>query len=131
MTMSEIPAHLKYTSEHEWVEVLSPDSVRVGITDFAQHALGDIVYVLTPKVGESVRAGGVCGEVESTKSVSEIYSPVNGTISAINDSVVEAPESINSSPYGSGWLFEISSVSSSEVGALLDSAAYSALTSGE
>lgn len=129
--MSEIPSHLKYTSEHEWVEILSGDCVRVGITDFAQHALGDIVYVLTPKVGENVRAGGVCGEVESTKSVSEIYSPVNGTISAINDAVVAQPESINSSPYGDGWLFEISSVSAVEVAALLDSQGYSAITAGE
>ena len=129
--MSSIPAHLKYTSEHEWVEVISPESIRVGITDFAQHALGDIVYVLTPKVGEQVRAGGVCGEVESTKSVSEIYAPVSGQISAINDAVVANPESINSSPYGTGWLFEISSVSSAEIAALLDRVTYSALISAE
>jgi len=129
--MSSIPAHLKYTSEHEWVEVISPESIRVGITDFAQHALGDIVYVLTPKVGEQVRAGGVCGEVESTKSVSEIYAPVSGQISAINDAVVANPESINSSPYGTGWLFEISSVSPAEIAALLDSVTYSALISAE
>ena len=128
--MSEIPAHLKYTSEHEWVHPLSSDTVRVGITDFAQHALGDIVFVLTPKVGESVRAGGVCGKVESTKSVSEIYSPVNGTISAINESVVANPESINASPYDAGWLFEITSVAAHEVDALLDSSAYEALTAG-
>ena len=122
---------MKYTSEHEWVEVISPESIRVGITDFAQHALGDIVYVLTPKVGEQVRAGGVCGEVESTKSVSEIYAPVSGQISAINDAVVANPESINSSPYGTGWLFEISSVSAAEIAALLDSVTYSALISAE
>ena len=122
---------MKYTSEHEWVEVISSESIRVGITDFAQHALGDIVYVLTPKVGEQVRAGGVCGEVESTKSVSEIYAPVSGQISAINDAVVENPESINSSPYGTGWLFEISSVSPAEITALLDSATYSALIAAE
>lgn len=129
--MSSIPTHLKYTAEHEWVEVISPESIRVGITDFAQHALGDIVYVLTPKIGESVRAGGVCGEVESTKSVSEIYSPVSGEISAINDSVVANPESINSSPYGAGWLFEISNVSPQDIGGLLDSASYAALISAE
>ena len=128
--MSHIPAHLKYTSEHEWVELISTDTVRVGITDFAQHALGDIVYVLTPKIGESVRAGGVCGEVESTKSVSEIYSPVNGTISAINDAVLANPESINASPYDQGWLFEVSSVATHEVEALLDSAGYQAITQG-
>ena len=129
--MSSIPAHLKYTSEHEWVEVISSESIRVGITDFAQHALGDIVYVLTPKVGEQVRAGGVCGEVESTKSVSEIYAPVSGQISAINDAVVENPESINTSPNRTGWLFEISSVSPAEITALLDSVTYSALIAAE
>jgi glycine cleavage system H protein len=129
--MSEIPANLKYTSEHEWVDVLTHGTVRVGITDFAQRALGDIVYVLSPKVGESVRAGAVCGEVESTKSVSEIYSPVNGTISAVNDSVVATPESINASPYGDGWLFEVSGVLSPEVDRLLDSAHYQALTNEE
>ena len=129
--MSEIPTNLKYTSEHEWIEILSSEKVRVGITDFAQKALGDIVYVLTPKVGDTVRAGGVCGEVESTKSVSEIYSPVNGTISAINDSVIANPESINESPYGSGWLFEISSVTASDLDSLLDSSGYLALTSAQ
>lgn len=129
--MSEIPTNLKYTSEHEWIEILSSEKVRVGITDFAQKALGDIVYVLTPKVGDVVRAGGVCGEVESTKSVSEIYSPVNGTISAINDSVIANPESINESPYGSGWLFEISSVTASDLDSLLDSSGYLALTSAQ
>jgi glycine cleavage system H protein len=129
--MSEIPANLKYTSEHEWVDVLTHGTVRVGITDFAQRALGDIVYVLSPKVGESVRAGAVCGEVESTKSVSEIYSPVNGTISAVNDSVVATPESINASPYGDGWLFEVSGVLAPEVDRLMDSAHYQALTNEE
>lgn len=129
--MSEIPANLKYTSEHEWVDLLPNGNVRVGITDFAQHALGDIVYVLTPKIGESVRAGAVCGEVESTKSVSEIYSPVNGTISAVNDAVVATPENINSAPYGDGWLFEVSGVAVAEVDALLDSPSYHALTNEE
>lgn len=129
--MSEIPANLKYTSEHEWVDLLPNGNVRVGITDFAQHALGDIVYVLTPKIGESVRAGAVCGEVESTKSVSEIYSPVNGTISAVNDDVVATPENINAAPYSDGWLFEVSGVVVAEVDALLDSASYHALTNQE
>lgn len=129
--MNEIPAHLRYTAEHEWVETLPDNKVRVGITDFAQRALGDIVFVLTPKIGESVRAGGVCGEVESTKSVSEIYSPVSGTICAINDALLSNPETINGSPYGDGWLFEINSVSALEIEALLTDQGYHSLTSGE
>jgi len=98
---------LHYTKEHEWVSEISPNVFRMGITDYAQGALGDIVYVQLPKVGESVTADKVCGEVESTKSVSEIFAPVTGKIVAINDSLGQAPETINSEPYGSGWLAEI------------------------
>ena len=104
--MSSIPNELSYTKEHEWVS--SVDSIfTMGITDYAQAALGDIVYVQLPKVGESVVAGKVCGEVESTKSVSDIYAPVTGTIVAINDSLSNSPETINSDPYGAGWLAKI------------------------
>jgi glycine cleavage system H protein len=104
--MSLIPTELSYTKEHEWVS--SVDSIfTMGITDYAQAALGDIVYVQLPKVGESVVAGKVCGEVESTKSVSDIYAPVTGTIVAINDSLSNSPETINSDPYGAGWLAKI------------------------
>ena len=124
--MSSIPAHLKYTSEHEWVEVISPESIRVGITDFAQHALGDIVYVQLPKVGETVTADKVCGEVESTKSVSEIFAPVTGKIVAINEGLASTPESINSEPYGSGWLAEIE-VAGAPIG-LLSAADYRQIT---
>lgn len=107
--MSHIPAELQYTKEHEWVAPTeTAGTVRMGITDFAQGALGDIVYVQMPKVGESVVADKVCGEVESTKSVSEIFSPVTGTITAINDSLNSTPELVNSEPYGAGWLVEIS-----------------------
>ena len=107
--MSQIPAELKYTKEHEWVaQTASAGTVRMGITDFAQGALGDIVYVQLPKVGDSVTADKVCGEVESTKSVSEIFSPVTGTITAINEALNAAPELVNSEPYGAGWLVEIS-----------------------
>ncbi len=105
--MSQIPDGLHYTKEHEWVSEISPNVFRMGITDYAQGALGDIVYVQLPKVGESVTADKVCGEVESTKSVSEIFAPVTGKIVAINDSLGQAPETINSEPYGSGWLAEI------------------------
>lgn len=107
--MSHIPAELQYTKEHEWVAPTeSAGVIRMGITDFAQGALGDIVYVQMPKVGESVVADKVCGEVESTKSVSEIFSPVTGTITAVNDSLNSTPELVNSEPYGAGWLVEIS-----------------------
>jgi len=105
--MSQIPDGLHYTKEHEWVSEISPNVFRMGITDYAQGALGDIVYVQLPKVGESVTADKVCGEVESTKSVSEIFAPVTGKIVAINDSLGQAPETVNSEPYGSGWLAEI------------------------
>ena len=106
--MSQIPADLQYTKEHEWVAPTStPLRIRMGITDYAQGALGDIVYVQMPKVGEAVTADKVCGEVESTKSVSEIFAPVSGKIVAINEALNSAPETINSDPYGAGWLAEI------------------------
>ena len=105
--MSLIPDSLKYTKEHEWVQESSPTVIRMGITDYAQGALGDIVYVQLPKVGESVTADKVCGEVESTKSVSEIFAPVTGKVVAVNDSLSQAPETVNSEPYGSGWLADI------------------------
>ena len=115
--MSLIPDALKYTKEHEWVQESSPTVIRMGITDYAQSALGDIVYVQLPKVGEVVVADKVCGEVESTKSVSEIFSPVSGTVIAINDSLEGNPEVLNSDPYGAGWLAEIE-VSATPVGLL-------------
>jgi glycine cleavage system H protein len=106
--MSIIPADLKYTKEHEWVRDLSTaGTVSMGITDFAQGALGDIVYVQLPKVGDLIVSGKVCGEVESTKSVSEIFAPVTGKVISINDSLSNSPEFINSDPYNAGWLLEI------------------------
>jgi glycine cleavage system H protein len=106
--MSNIPADLKYTREHEWVrDLATAGTVSVGITDFAQGALGDIVYVQMPKVGDVVVSGKVCGEVESTKSVSEIFAPVTGKVIAINGSLSNSPELINSDPYNAGWLVEI------------------------
>jgi glycine cleavage system H protein len=104
--MSSIPNELSYTKEHEWVSAVD-QTYTMGITDYAQAALGDIVYVQLPKVGEVVVAGKVCGEVESTKSVSDIYAPVTGTVVAINDALSNSPESINSEPYGAGWLAKI------------------------
>ncbi|MEJ6607138.1 MAG: glycine cleavage system protein GcvH [Candidatus Planktophila sp.] len=105
--MSLIPENLQYTKEHEWVLASSASVFRMGITDFAQGALGDIVYVQLPNVGDSVVADKVCGEVESTKSVSEIFAPVSGRIIAINELLAAAPEQINTDPYGAGWLLEI------------------------
>ena len=106
--MSNIPADLKYTKEHEWVrDLATAGTVAMGITDFAQGALGDIVYVQLPKIGEVISAGKVCGEVESTKSVSEIFAPVTGKVIAINDALSNSPELINSDPYNAGWLVEI------------------------
>ena len=106
--MSTVPSDLKFTKEHEWVAATSSANVyRVGITDFAQSALGDIVYVQLPKVGDAIVSGKVCGEVESTKSVSEIFAPVTGKVIAINDSLSNSPEFINSDPYNTGWLLEI------------------------
>ena len=123
--MSSIPNELSYTKEHEWV---SADALvfTMGITDYAQAALGDIVYVQLPKVGETVTAGKVCGEVESTKSVSDIYAPVTGSIVAINDALSNSPETINSDPYGGGWLAKIEvAVAPSD---LLSAAQYGELT---
>ena len=104
--MSSIPSNVAYTKEHEWVSI-DASICTMGITDYAQAALGDIVYVQLPKVGDKVTAGTVCGEVESTKSVSDIYAPVTGTIVAINEALSNSPESINSDPYGAGWLAKI------------------------
>jgi glycine cleavage system H protein len=125
--MSNIPSDLQYTKEHEWVASTSNAlRLRMGITDYAQGALGDIVYVQMPKIGEVVTADKVCGEVESTKSVSEIFAPVSGTVVAINDALANAPELINSDPYGAGWLVEIE-VSSEPTG-LLSAAEYGSIT---
>ena len=105
--MSLVPENLRYTKEHEWVSKLSPTKFRVGITDYAQSALGDIVYIQLPKSGSEVKANSVCGEVESTKSVSEIFAPISGKVIAVNNNLDSNPETINSDPYGAGWIVEI------------------------
>jgi len=122
-----IPEHLRYTSEHEWVSPGEP-APSVGITDFAQDALGDIVYVQLPEVGTVLAAGDPLGEVESTKSVSEIYAPFAGSVVASNDALADAPELINSDPYGAGWLVRIEPDDPADVDALLDAAGYAKLT---
>lgn len=122
------PEDLKYTSEHEWVR--SPGeadgSVRVGITHFAQDSLGDIVFVSLPEVGSEVQAGTPVGELESTKSVSDIYAPVSGTVVARNEALDATPEVVNNDPYGDGWLFEVVPADAAAVDGLLDAAAYQA-----
>ncbi len=123
----KIPAELRYSTDHEWVS-LEGTRVRVGITDYAQDALGDVVFVDLASIGDEVTVGGALGEVESTKSVSEIYAPVTGTVVAINQAAVDAPESINSDPYGEGWLVEIEVSDSAQVDTLLDASSYQSLT---
>lgn len=118
---------LQYTAEHEWVR-LDGDVAEVGITDFAQEALGDIVYVSLPKVGDSVQAGQPCGEVESTKSVSDIYAPLSGTVMEINEVLDAAPQSINEAPYANGWLFKLRISDPSQTASLLNSGQYEAHT---
>jgi glycine cleavage system H protein len=122
----EYPDDLQYTAEHEWVRI-DGDVVRVGITAFAQDALGDIVYVTLPDDGADVVAGSVCGEVESTKSVSDVYSPVSGVVTARNPALDGTPELVNSDPYGDGWMFEVRVPNPSAVPGLLSPADYRAL----
>ena len=126
--MSDIPADLHYTAEHEWVRRSGEDTVRVGITDFAQSALGDVVFVQLPDVGSEVTAGESFGEVESTKSVSDLYAPVSGKVSAVNSELEGSPQQVNSDPYGAGWLLDVqvSDVAALEsaIAELLDAEAY-------
>ena len=126
--MSLVPENLRYTKEHEWVSELSPTKFRVGITDYAQSALGDIVYIQLPKSGSEVKANSVCGEVESTKSVSEIYAPISGQVVAVNNNLDSNPETINSDPYGAGWIVEIEISETKLEGTLLSPQEYQKLT---
>jgi glycine cleavage system H protein len=126
----EFPDDLRYTREHEWVRQ-EGDLVRVGITDFAQDALGDVVYVDVPEVGAEVRAGEPFGEVESTKSVSDVYAPVAGTVVERNARLADAPQLVNEEPYGQGWMILVQPSEAAELGGLLDSAAYRAFTESE
>ena len=128
--MSEIPPDLSYTAEHEWVQRVGDDTVRVGITDLAQSSLGDVVFVQLPDVGTDVTAGESFGEVESTKSVSDLYSPVTAKVVAVNGELEGSPQLVNSDPYGEGWLIELQAGADAltgEVDGLLDADAYQAL----
>lgn len=124
-----IPEALRYSSDHEWISV-EGSKVRMGITDYAQDALGDVVYVQVPTVGAAVAAGDTMSEVESTKSVSDIYAPVTGTIVAVNEALADQPETINSDPYGAGWICEIELADPSQLDGLLDASGYRALVEG-
>ena len=123
------PDDLKYTAEHEWLRTPgeSAGSIRVGITDYAQDALGDIVYVQLPELGSAVTAGSAVGELESTKSVSDVYAPVTGEVVARNEALDATPELVNTDPYGDGWLFEVAASEGADTSELLDAAAYEKL----
>ena len=125
--MSNVPAELSYTSEHEWVSALTAEgTVRVGITDHAQDALGDVVYVDLPSVGDSVAAEDSFGEIESTKSVSDLFAPIAGEIVAVNEGLEDDPALVNSDPYGEGWIIEIRPENADDLTNLLDAEAYKA-----
>lgn len=123
-TMSEIPTELKYASSHEWARLEEDGQVTVGITDHAQQALGDVVYVEHPEVGQTVSAGAEAGVVESVKAASDIYAPVSGTIVAVNEALEDAPETVNQDPYGDGWFFRIEPDDVTQLDELLDADAY-------
>lgn len=122
-----VPENLRYSSDHEWVRV-EDSGVRVGITDFAQDALGDVVYVELPSVGATVEVGATMGEVESTKSVSDLYAPLTGTVLEVNEQLESSPNRVNEDPYGEGWLCLLDPEDATQVDAMLDATAYIALT---
>lgn len=126
MSDAEYPADLRYTSDHEWLRSSEGKTVRVGITSYAQEALGDVVYVSLPAVGDAVSAGESCGEVESTKSVSDLYAPLDGTVTAVNEALEATPELVNSDPYGEGWMYEVELADGVDTDGLLDAEAYQA-----
>lgn len=124
MSDLEYPNDVRYTVEHEWVRVNDDGTVRVGITSYAQDALGDVVFVSVPGVGDDTAAGDTCGEVESTKSVSDLYAPISGTVTAVNEALDSTPELVNSDPYGEGWIYEVRPSNPADVDALMDAATY-------
>ncbi|MBA3289165.1 MAG: glycine cleavage system protein GcvH [Acidimicrobiia bacterium] len=124
-----VPEELRYSTDHEWVRT-DGDVVRIGITDYAQDALGDVVFVQVPTVGQEVTAGDTFGEVESTKSVSDVFAPVSGTVVEVNEALADAPQSLNDDPYGDGWICTIRVSDPGQLDALLDAPAYQALVEG-
>ncbi len=125
-----VPDTLRYSSDHEWAILLDDGTVRIGITDYAQDALGDVVFVELPDVGTELDAGATFGEVESTKSVSDLFAPLSGTVATVNDQLSETPEKINEDPYGEGWICTITPTDVDTFESLLDSAAYLQLIEG-
>lgn len=128
--MPDFPEDLKYSADHEWVRSGNASTVRVGITEYAADQLGDIVFVSLPAVGEAVAPGDACGELESTKSVSDIFCPVAGTVSAVNELLDGSPETINADPYGDGWLFELELDADADLDELMDADAYAEQAAG-
>jgi glycine cleavage system H protein len=126
----DIPEGLRYSREHEWVR-MSGNVARVGITDFAQDSLGDVVFVQLPDVGLDAVAGSSVSEIESTKSVSDVYVPLTGVVSAVNDALADQPELVNQDPYGAGWMFELEVTDPAQFDGMLDAAAYRELTEAE
>ena len=126
----DVPKDLRYSKDHEWIKANGDQRFTVGITDYAQDALGDVVFVDLPDVGASVTLGDSIGEIESTKSVSDVYAPLTGTVVEVNSELLDAPEKVNADPYGDGWMFVVEVVSDENVEGLMDAAAYAALTEG-
>ncbi len=122
--MSNIPSDLRYAKSHEWARVESDGTVTIGITDYAQNSLGDITYVQAPKVGAALKAGETFGVVESVKAASDLYAPIAGTVTAVNATLTNAPETVNKSPYGEGWMLKLRPADPKSVATLLDAAAY-------
>ncbi len=129
--MSNIPADLRYSDSHEWIRNNADGTVTIGISDHAQEALGDLVFVELPEVGREVSAKEACAVVESVKAASDIYSPVAGVVTAVNDALADAPETINSDPYGEGWIFQLKVAGDGALESLLDAAGYQAALDAE
>ena len=129
--MSNLPEHLKYTKDHEWVRTEPDGTVTVGITDHAQELLGDLVFVELPEVGAGLSTGGECAVVESVKAASDVYSPLNGEVTEVNGALADTPETINQDPYGDGWIYRMRPADAGELDGLLDAAAYAAVLESE
>lgn len=129
--MSDIPANLKYTKSHEWVEVLDDGSVKVGITDHAQELLGDMVFIEVPELGSAVSVGEECAVVESVKAASDVYSPVTGEVVAVNEELADSPDLVNHHPYGDGWIMQVKLTEEGELDELMDADAYGAAVAEE